>query len=204
MASRLLFTDLTRVYCAFPISRHRKAPENRKEIETFKCRLRTEGFAVFDPSTIDELLLRFELEAAEGGADQIDLGQVLRWELAEEPLLTDGRPDPWAKVGRQFSKSEIEEATQDIRRQVESRDFRLIHDSHCLVAYRPNWGRRESRGVMAELHLARGIGRRAFIYSLYEDEPEEESPFGDLGNPYRGVDELIEAVKNLQPEREGA
>ena len=132
------------------------------------------------------------------------MGQVLRWELAEEPLLTDGRADPWGKVGKQFSRSEIAEATQDIRRQVESRDFRLIHDSDCLVAYRPNWGGRASRGVTAELYLARGIARRAFIYSPAEDKPSEESAFGDLGNVYRDVEELIEAVKKFQPERKGA
>lgn len=200
MASTLLFTDATRIYCAFPISRHRKLPENRREIEAFKSRLRAEGFAVFDPTTIDELLLRSELEEA-ADANEIDLGAVLRWELADEPLLTHGRPEPWANVSKRFSRTEIEEATLDITKQVESRDFRLIHDSDCLVAYRPNWGGRPSRGVTAELHLSRGIGRIRFIYSPLEDEPEEDSPFGGIGNVYRDVDELIAAIKNFQPDR---
>lgn len=202
--TRLLFTDVTRVYSAFPISRHRKNPSGREEIQEFKSRLRQEGYAVFDPSTIDELFLRAELEEADIGADQIDLGRVVRWELAQEPRLCDGRPDPWANVEKRFSRSEIAEATQDITKQVESRDFRLIHDSDCVVAYRPNWGGRPSRGVTAELHLARGIGRRAFIYSPKEDEPDEQSPFGDLGNLYRDLDDMLSGVKQFRPDRNKA
>jgi len=198
MATGLLFTDATRVYSAFPITRHRDQPDNRKAIEDFKSRLRREGYTVFDPSTIDELFLRSQLEAANAEAAAVDLGAVARWETAGEPLICDGRPDPWVGVGREFSRAELEEATQDIAKQIESRDFRLIHDADCLVAYRPNWGGRGSRGVTAELHLARGIGRRSFIYSPKDDEPPEESPFEDHGNVYRHEEELFAALKKLQ------
>ncbi len=144
------------------------------------------------------MLLEAELDAADANAEEITLGAsgLPRWESAPGPLLTEGRPEPTHPPT--FSRLEIEEATQDIQKQVESRDFRLIHDADCVVAYRPNWGGTPSRGVTAELHLAQGIGRRIFILSLPEDEEGTSSPFGEFGNVYADVGELVAAAKQVQ------
>jgi len=195
MACKLLFEDSLKVYSAFPISRTRGDAASRQEIEDFKSYLRSAGIVVFDPSTIDELLLRHQLQGSESNPVSVDLGQ--RWPTAPERLLCDGRPDPWAGRVCEFSKAEIEEATEDIETQVESRDFRLIHDAKAIVAYRPNWGGTESRGVTSELHLARNIGRRVFVLSPPEDEGGATSPFRESGNVYGNKEELVEALKRL-------
>ena len=202
MACSLLFGRGLRVYSAFPITRTRGSEEARREIEAFKARLRDEGIIVFDPSTIDELLLRTALEAVPPETTEVEVDLSGRWNVASEPLLTDGRPSPWEGGRSVFTRTEIEEATKDITTQVESRDFRLIQDSDCIVAYRPNWGGTLSRGVTAELHLARGIARRIFIYSPVDDETAG-SPFQEFGNVYSTQDDLIQALKGL-PQFQGS
>lgn len=203
VASQLLFGAGLKVYSAFPITRTRGSQEARNEIEQFKARLRDEGIIVFDPSTIDELLLSNALDATDPGDEFVRVDLEKRWGVPEEALLTDGRPNPWDGQECLFARGEIEEATKDITTQVESRDFRLIQDADCIVAYRPNWGGRQSRGVTAELHLARGIARRIFIYNPKEDDTQE-SPFAGFGNVYQEVDELMEALKGLPQASEHA
>lgn len=192
---QLLFEPkMKRVYCAFPISRTRQNSNDRAEINDFKTRLRGIGVTVFDPVTIDDLILIHALNQSASG-ETVIVRDADRWELTDPPLLCDDRARFHDGSDRQFSRAEVEEVTVDLNRQVETRDFRLIEDSNAIVAYRPHWGGIPSRGVTAELRFAQDRGRRIFIYSPTRDDAPL-SVFEQFPNVYAADAELLTAVES--------
>lgn len=132
----ILVPTIPRIYASFPIGSTRTENAYRIEIDAFRKRLH-EKFTVFDPLTIDEMPL-VEL-AKETNGEKGDFKE-LRWPILNSlcndfggEVLVDRneardlvRASPNKKRGRSI-----------LIDQVETRDFRLIQQSDCLVAYRP-------------------------------------------------------------------
>lgn len=79
------------------------------------------------------------------------------------------------------------EIKSDVEENIVTRDFRLIDQVNCLVAYRPSWLGRVSSGVSEELRYARysaKSNRCAYIHAEYDILKEPSPTFSEA---MRGV-----------------
>lgn len=177
-----------RVYLSYPITSTRKSPEARAEINTFRRDVHALGqrlrAAVFDPVTIDELAIREAYRAA-GGAETVRIDKSHRWPLdIEHPVA---REPQWPIDIPAQEVKEVLETTRsgkkipgDIENHIRSRDYRLVETVKILAAYRPQYKRKKSQGVEAEIRHANEMSRRVVVYHPDEDSLPDASthPFG--------------------------
>lgn len=196
MVRRLIFEPASkRVYASFPISSTRSQNSTRQPIDDFRRSLH-ESFTVFDPLTIDERILLTALESRNESDDEVQITLNMRWAPwfggEYEALAT-----PYdANYPLILPVDQIEEATIDIDRQIEARDYRLIDSVQALAAFRPNFGDHHARGVNAEIqYAAQTVGIPVHLtWNDLEDGTYGNSPFGDLGTRHMNIPELISAL----------
>lgn len=146
----------------------------------------TEEFIAYDPSTIDEVPL---VDKATQAGDQTSVKLLPSdcWPLICEPAARMAGGDLLCEKGElEIATSEIRELRvpnagdrdafwTSINRQVRSRDFRLIEQSHGLVAYRPTLGGRWSTGVRQEIdYVYRHLKKPFYVIKDKHDAPLDE------------------------------
>jgi hypothetical protein len=110
--------------------------ERIEDIDVFRARLRDGGAIVIDPLTIDEL--RIEEDAQWQKLKNIEDFRKyhdLRWSLKNasvEPVVDFDR-SPFENL----TEEQIRDVKNIIVQQVVDRDYRLVGQSHMLIAYRP-------------------------------------------------------------------
>lgn len=175
------------VYASFPISKTRDDPLRRQEINEYREKL-SERYIVFDPLTIDELILEFALEKTPSDEKYVCLDGSERWPLEDGGSLV---PELASDYPIKLPKDEVVEVAgakpppdyeTDIGKQIQWRDFRLIRQCDVVAAYRPyKWEKTGSKGVLAEIGHAVTIPRRVIVLHPDEDEPDAKSPFETRG-----------------------
>ena len=177
----------TRAYIGFPISSTRDSTESRAGIDSFRTRLRDIGLTVFDPLTMDELVLEHAYNTQESGP--VVLAPGSRWEISLADTLLDAAPQS-VSFPLELPRDEVAEVVKDLNKQVEWRDFRYIQQANCLVVYRPYWGKSPHTGVKSEMDHARHLRKRIFLYFPPEDGSIDDSPFSDFGQAYTNIDDM--------------
>ncbi len=181
------------VYSAYPISRfrregsdHGKLAEDKKKLQSFLGKLQ-EKFILFNPTTIDERILRNLTTPLQAGA---------RWELPMEQMVSEGDiqyPIP-------LSQPELNEIASDIDPNIKFRDFRLVRDVDCVVAYRPYWDGKVHEGVKSEIDQAQNLIIDSVFYFPGEDGKVDDSPFaGQASAYYRDEAEVIADLEKRVP-----
>jgi hypothetical protein len=146
----------------------------------------SQEFVAYDPSTIDEIPLLAKAEVP-GTGNTIRITEDDFWPYVCEPEKRLAGRDAFRDArdlgGIEIDVEEIKELSvarisdyntrwSTIRRQVRSRDFRLIDQSLGLVAYRPTLGGRWSEGVFSEIdHVYRHLRRPFFVIKDRNDGP---------------------------------
>ena len=176
------------VYLSYAISRTRNDPAKVAEINAFRRRIHAmggeHGVAVFDPVTIDEMILT---QARPARPVVID-GSV-RWPLDQEGMLVGDDPPV------RLSAPEVRGSLDHVRHQVRSRDLRLVEQAALLVVYRPFFGG-PSTGALAEIAHGRAAGVDACVYSPAQDRvPRTDNPFDGGMAPIRGERRFYQAVE---------
>ncbi len=193
MAYRLIFEGGSqRVYAAFPISATRGSDETRALVNEFRTKMH-EAFTVFDPLTIDERVLTSALGETGKSCKSVVLDERLRWPILDTEMLSPCGP---VETTVTIPRDQVEEAIKDIDRQIEARDYRLIDQVQFLAAYRPEFQKKPSRGVMAEMLYA--ANTRAIPVHLVWDDSEDglsiDSPFNSIGVKHATTTDLIRAA----------
>lgn len=162
------------IYVSHPIRLIRDKPDKLKEVVEFKRRLLDAGFVVFDPATIDE------------GVDAV-YSLERRLPLPKEPTVPP--------TVREMVLNLDEETASIIKEHIEERDYRLISQSHAVVAYRPFMEKMLHKGVLSEMDAAIALGKQLFVY-----DPKKEF-IHDVFYPKSPVcddfDELVEALRSV-------
>jgi adenylate kinase len=190
MVYRLLFERyFLRVYAAFPISATRHQNKAVSEINAFRKRLCDE-FTVFDPVTIDEYPVT-----------RTTPPKVKRWPMENIQLTVDGI--------RKMRVGDFTKLKADILRIIEARDFTLVNQSDCVVAFRPYYGGREdpSKGVDREMLEAHRAGKPVFV--VHDDEKDGEltaerkmfEPIADATAIKPNLEELLDQIKKMAAEK---
>jgi adenylate kinase len=202
MVRRLIFEPARlRVYASFPISSTRNQNDSRELVDEFRRRLH-ESFTVFDPLMIDERILKLELdendaaESDQAKPSHLDIHLSNRW----RPWLT-GDFEPMAlpydkNYPLRIPTDQIREAIEDIDRQIEARDFRLIDSVQSVAAFRPNFRGHYARGVNTELlYASQAAGIPVHLsWDDKEDGTYGDSPFGVVGTRHSSLEELLSAL----------
>ena len=132
-------------------------------------------FAVFDPLTIDDRLLKFlykKWESIEPRPPKIVVHRsVDRWPEHSEtfnlPLLTQGVEYPEIIDG--LDPNDVREFSDEVDYLIRWLDLRLVDQSECLGAYRPNYENKPARGVLTEIDYANNSGVHVCVYNPGED-----------------------------------
>jgi adenylate kinase len=194
MLYKLIFEpESLTVYASFPISSTRDDPGKRKQIDDFRMRLH-KYFCVFDPATIDERVYQLALKKQEKGT--IEIQETDRWPLPKGfSLCKEDKSDYPIRIPVDQLKEVVEEVDNNIR----FRDYRMISQSKSLVAFRPNFGKRPSRGVTAEIFYANDVANvRCFIFSPKEDHDKGATPFEGIGIVRDNLDDLFKDLTSYQ------
>jgi len=184
-------------YIAYPISRFRRVnDENRARLAEEKERLDSfirklqEKFVVFNPTTIDERVLR-----GLKGPLQSDV----RWKLPHAQMVDESD----IQFPLPLPEQEIAEIHPVVDSNIKFRDFRLIYDVDCLVAYRPYWDKGVHEGIKAEIDQAQNLMIDAVHHFPPEDGGIESSPFeGQSSGIYGSEEDVIEDLEKRGPRYE--
>jgi hypothetical protein len=161
-------------YMSYPITKTRSSKESLADINKARTDLHKifaeNGAVLFDPVTIDELVLK-PTSSAEG--DNFILNADSRWPINDNGLV---KPFPWPI---EIPTDQIKEVQPDIVNQIRARDFKLIDNALFTAVYRPNFGG-FSTGVNAEITYSESQGRGLFVY----DPPSDENSTQPKTNPF--------------------
>ncbi len=172
---RLLFEpELPRIYVSFPISAIIDKPDIVAEIDAFKNEL-VKQFTVFDPYTIREKRLDYEVQRAlKAGRDSIE------YEVNGTAIT--------------IPISEVESILADIDDQIVARDLMLVEQSQMLVAYYPCYDDGtpiHSGGREREIIHGRDNGKP--VYLIWPSDKKEPGPF-ELDN----AAEILRSVRDAR------
>lgn len=201
-----------RVYLSYPITSTRGSAEARDEINSFRRDMYALGqrarAAVFDPVAIDELAIREAYNAAGGaGCETVRIDESHRWPLGiDDPVAEEPR---WPISIPAQEVREVLETTRsgrtipgDIENQIRSRDYRLVETVRIVAVYRPQYMRKKSEGVAAEIRHANETSRRVVVYHPKADDLPGASthPFGSNATILHAKDEFMDHLgKWLEP-----
>ena len=175
---------LVRIYISFPISHVLGDPETMEEIDAYKARLRDVSIG-FDPFALQEKRLEKELEVALEEDPERDSFEI---------ECLNGRLD--------LGVEEVRSVLPEIDRQIVDRDFRLIDQSHEIVAFVPEVGGRPeiSAGVVSELWYAFYHGKKSSVVWQPEHRP---SPFLAYvaDRTFASIEECLQAYEAGDSER---
>jgi adenylate kinase len=190
MVYKLLFErHLLRVYTAFPISATRHRTKAVSEINAFRKQVRDE-FTVFDPVTIDEYPVT-----------RTSPLRIKRWPMEDLGSPVDGI--------HQMRVSHFTKLKADVLRIIEARDFALVNQSDCVVAYRPYYGGRDdpSKGVDREMLEAHRADKPVFV--VHDEELDDEltperkmfEPIADATAIKPNLKELLTQVRKMADQK---
>jgi hypothetical protein len=158
---------------SYPISKTRSSKQAVADINQARKDLHKifadNGAVLFDPVTIDELVLKPALN--EG--DNFVLKAESRWPISDNGLA---KPFSWPI---EILTEQVKEVQSDIGNQVTARDFKLIDNARFTVVYRPNYCG-FSTGVNAEVIYSASQGRGIYVY----DPPEDADNTQPKTNPF--------------------
>jgi adenylate kinase len=215
MLYRFLFEPRKlRVYASFPITRTRNDKARRSDIDEFRKSLH-DNFTVFDPLTIDEkplefLLKQYQEEHPNANLYETSIGfHILnRWPIPPQFALYSDSQDYLIKG---LNAAEIDEISRpaevlrggksEIDRNIRLRDFRLIDQADCLVAYRPQYKNGiPSGGMTEEIRYAVEIALKpVFIVHNSEEDGQFSKPLSpELSEVYGDISELVQALKEFE------
>ena len=138
-----------KIYASFPITKTFQDECLRKEVNSFRERLKNENrWIVFDPWTIDERSLVYAVDQAHHRMQSVSVKD---------------------QDGAQYNVSRVEALAivRDIDAQIPLRDYQLIESCDLLVAYRAGM----SEGVRDEIQYANQLGIP--VYAVW---PSTDSP----------------------------
>jgi len=191
MVYRLLFERWREiVYASYPISSTRPKDAAIQEINDFRSRLHGD-FTVFDPVTIDEFPVA-----------TIDAKQyVKRWPIESTAAQSTG-------VGNTPLQS-FKDLGDDITYNFQARDFRLVNQSDCLVAYRPFYGGRETPASGVDREMIQALNGDKPIFVVHNPKVDGEltadrtkfKPIQDATSVKPTTEEIVGEVMKTQDEK---
>ena len=176
------------VYLAFPISQVRHNRKAVSQINEFRSAF-ADDFTVFDPVTIDEYPIT-----------RTRPPRIKRWPgLASD---VDGL--------RGMTVSAFKALEEDIRKTIELRDFLLVDQSNCLVAYRPFYGRRESPSSGVDSEMSQCLNRGKPLFVVHDEKVDGPltsarlmfKPMASATAIKPRIDEILKEVKLTQNARQ--
>lgn len=184
-------------YVAHPISHFKRmTPDNKTKLEEEREQLNSfiskmqEKFIVFNPTTVDERVLRGLRGPLQSG---------LRWSLPHRQMVDESD----IQFPLALPQQEVDEIHPVIDSNIKFRDFRMIYDVDCVVAYRPYWGRSVHEGVKAEIDQAQNLMIDAVQYFPSEDRAIDSSPFeGQGAGIYENEGEVMSDLEKRGPRYE--
>jgi adenylate kinase len=185
------------VYAAHPISRFRRKHPT-KDLTTLNSEKAAllgfiqklqEKYIVFSPTTMDERIIQ-------GLKGPLDASS--RWEIPHPQMVTEGD----LKYPIELVEQEITEVSDDIGPNIRFRDFRLIRDVDCVVAYRPYWDKEMHEGVKSEIDQADNLMIETVLYFPEEDGKVDASPFAGRASGYgRTEEEVLADLEKRKPRK---
>ncbi len=205
MLYRLLFEDVKSllIYAAYPITEPRQpqyGSEGRKEIDDHRYFLHSQPYIVFDPLTIDERAFLFAFihkygeeaitEPPSFANEVLTLREADRWPLPKEFTMVSDPPDIFSPQSPKLPSDEVHaiispyqrerEALSVIDTQIIERDFRYISEIDLMVAYRPLWRGKESKGVRTEMQYSKGLAPLIVYHHPSEDRMRSPMSLFDI------------------------
>lgn len=194
------------VYSSFPITSTRTDKAKTTEINEFKKKLE-EDYIVFDPSTIDEYLIiekkgmnpkeLYKLKADNLIQDQNDDYILLKRLFGNYSRSTD--------IPASLKIAELEKIKETITKHIEKRDYRMVHQSQVVAAYRPFWGGRRdpAGGVDQEITWALDLHRGALAYHNSKEDKDQKLMFTGIedARKFESLDEMFKHLEILQKQQ---
>ena len=180
------------IYLSYPISKTRHNKKDVLEINKFRKKVHSLGqkhsVTVFDPVTIDELILK---QASHTTSSPIKLDKSMRWPLDfNEPVISNNNSVVKLK------KTEIKDSIDHITHQVKSRDLKLVDQAALLVVYRPFFDGQPSQGALAEIRHGKNNGVGMCIYSPRSDKiPQSDNPFDSNITPIINMSDFYHTIE---------
>ena len=176
-----------RAYASFPISLVKDQPDVEGRINSFRSKIRN-LLTVFDPYTITEKRLEFELNMAVAQAEG------------------ENRPEPTSVVvetlGYPYSLPlhEVKEILADIDGQIVARDYKLIEQSHAVIAFIPEVQGVPSISSGVEREMQYAYDRAKDVFVIWESE-HVPSPFlqQTATKLFRTFDEALDFLTSYRP-----
>ncbi len=177
------------VYASYPISSTRFIKSAVNEINRFRAKLTAE-FTVFDPVTIDEYPITRKRPVA-----------IKRWSMPGLKTNVNGIKSMTVK---KFKSLET-----DVLRVIEARDFRMVDQSDCLVAYRPYYGARSAPASGVDREMLQSLGSGKPIFAVHDEGVDGElTPARMLFKPIARASairpttqEIMVQVRQMQEEK---
>jgi hypothetical protein len=196
-----------RVYASFPIGGPRKVDDLdgreqiKQEIDFFRSYLANK-FVIMDPLTIDEKPLEAAIERGNRESkDPIILSAEDQWAIsAETSLIGEDR------VRAEFGFSELaevatgfsDEEKSEITRQIISRDFRLLRQSHGCIFYRPTYLKEASgHWSTGTRHEFQEVERLGLPYVVIRDKERDPNIVGHSFGPEIAQGHRIDSIGDL-------
>lgn len=179
------------VYLSYPISKTRNSKNKIKEVNVFRKKIHNlgskYGIAIFDPVTIDELILKNALKQK---SSPVVLDKSKRWPIDLDNMLVKDN-----KSTIKLTKAEIKSSFDYINHQVKSRDLKLVEEAALLVVYRPFFSG-PSIGAKAEINHAKEKGIDMSIYSPKSDKiPRIDNPFDSSITPINNMNKFYQIIE---------
>jgi len=204
---RLLFERWRLVlYSAYPITSTRTNMKRIVEINEYRKRL-NESFTVFDPSTIDELLVvdkskRMDEEIQEMKSSGFIAEERNGYALLKRLPVDFNIDDPNRLEEHGSHMDDFIQFKDLIKRQIVQRDFRLVNQSTGVTAYRPYWGGKmaPSGGVDREMIEAITKNKPTYVVHPPEEDGEPEVMFRGMETAIitRSLGELLKQLESWQ------
>ena len=208
MLMNLLFREKRklRIYAAFPVTDTRFEEAARSEIDRYRETLQR-NFIVFDPLTIDEMILQFlAKQARERDKDEVIIKKEgMRWPMPWQSLVETEKDEYPIQIplSELLEVAVFQPPTEHTEggRGIKPRDLRFIDQSEALTAYRPYYKGIRSGGVMTEIAYASDSrGEPAYVLWPY---PEEDGQFSqalmeERGIPCWSMEELLARLSRQQ------
>jgi len=201
---RLLFErKRLHIYSSFPITSTRTNKASIDEINDFKQKLEKD-YIVFDPAAIDEFLLKSKSKTPPDEMKLLNSGNLIQSENENYLLLKrlHGNYSRSTELPASLQIDEMDKIKDAIIRQIEKRDYRMVHQSQVVVAYRPFWGNRSdpAGGVDQELRWAIDLNKGALAYHNNDDDGKPKEMFTGFedAKKFETKEKLFDHLKMLQ------
>ena len=205
---RLIFEPKRLIlYSSFPITSTRTNVDKTSEINNFKAKLE-EKYIILDPSTIDEILIKQKSSISSEEYSNLQKNEMIHIENDDTIILKrlSGNYSRSTELPESITVNQFENIKDVILKQVEKRDYRMVHQSEGVVGYRPFWGARRdpAGGVDQELKWALSLYKKAIVYHPDEDgDPKLMFTGIENAQKYNSLDKLFSQLEAMQKIKNG-